>query len=77
MARNAKLIKGDRKYSVSRKSIKNALSESSTVTKKTSIKVGRDATTGQFITIKEAMRRPKTTVIETIKHTSKKSTRKK
>jgi len=30
-------------------------------------KRGRDAGTGQFITIKEAKRRPKTTVIETIK----------
>lgn len=30
-------------------------------------KRGRDAGTGQFITIKEANRRPKTTVIETIK----------
>jgi len=30
-------------------------------------KSGRDAGTGKFITIKEAERRPKTTVIETIK----------
>jgi len=30
-------------------------------------KRGRDAGTGQFITIKEAKRRPKTTVVETIK----------
>jgi hypothetical protein len=30
-------------------------------------KVGRDATTGRFISIKEAKRRPTKTVIETIK----------
>ncbi|SHH59990.1 hypothetical protein SAMN05444148_2418 [Winogradskyella jejuensis] len=30
-------------------------------------KRGRDAGTGRFVTIKEAKRRPKTTVIETIK----------
>lgn len=30
-------------------------------------KRGRDAKTGQFITIKDAKRRPSTTVIETIK----------
>lgn len=30
-------------------------------------KRGRDAKTGQFITIKEAEKRPSTTVIETIK----------
>jgi hypothetical protein len=30
-------------------------------------KIGRDAGNGQFITVKEAQRRPKTTVIETIK----------
>ena len=30
-------------------------------------KRGRDARTGKFITIKEARRRPNTTVIETIK----------
>lgn len=29
-------------------------------------KVGRDAETGQFIPIKEAEKRPKTTVIETV-----------
>ena len=32
-------------------------------------KRGRDSGTGKFITIKEAERRPKTTVIETIKVT--------
>ena len=30
-------------------------------------KIGRDAKTGRFIPIKEAERRPKTTVVETIK----------
>ena len=30
-------------------------------------KIGRDATTGRFIPVKEAERRPKTTVVETIK----------
>ena len=30
-------------------------------------KVGRDAKTGRFIPIKEAKRRPSTTVVETIK----------
>jgi hypothetical protein len=31
--------------------------------------IGRDAKTGQFITVKEAKRRPSTTVVETIKRT--------
>ena len=31
------------------------------------IKVGRDARDGRFIPVKEAQRRPSTTVIETIK----------
>ena len=31
------------------------------------MKIGRDAKTGQFITVKEAKRRPATTVVETIK----------
>jgi len=35
--------------------------------KSNSYKVGRDARTGQFITVKEAKRRPSTTVVETIK----------
>jgi hypothetical protein len=30
-------------------------------------KIGRDAGTGQFIPVKEAQRRPKTTTVETIK----------
>jgi hypothetical protein len=30
-------------------------------------KIGRDAKTGQFIPVKEAEKRPKTTVVETIK----------
>lgn len=30
-------------------------------------KVGRDAGTGKFIPVKEAERRPRTTVVETIK----------
>lgn len=30
-------------------------------------KIGRDAKTGRFIPVKEAQRRPKTTVVETIK----------
>lgn len=34
-------------------------------------KIGRDASTGQFIPIKEAERRPKTTVIETVKTPAK------
>jgi hypothetical protein len=31
------------------------------------IKIGRDAGSGKFIPVKEAIKRPKTTVIETIK----------
>ena len=34
---------------------------------KKSYKVGRDAKTGKFIPVKEARRRPNTTVVETIK----------
>jgi hypothetical protein len=30
-------------------------------------KIGRDAKTGQFIPVKEAIKRPSTTVVETIK----------
>ena len=30
-------------------------------------KIGRDARTGRFIPVREAQRRPKTTVVETIK----------
>ncbi len=40
--------------------------------KTTTIKIGRDAGNGQFITVKEAENRPKTTVIETIKLPKKK-----
>lgn len=36
-------------------------------------KVGRDARTGEFIPVKEAQRRPNTTVVETIKHTTPRS----
>jgi hypothetical protein len=35
-------------------------------------KIGRDAKTGEFIPVKEAQRRPTTTVIETIKTPPKK-----
>lgn len=31
-----------------------------------STKIGRDAKTGQFLTVKEAQRRPKTTTVETL-----------
>ena len=34
-------------------------------------KIGRDARTGQFIPVKVAIRRPSTTVVETIKKSSK------
>lgn len=35
------------------------------------IKRGRDAKTGQFIPIKESVRHPSTTVVETVKQTGK------
>ncbi|MFC1986173.1 hypothetical protein ACFLWC_04180 [Chloroflexota bacterium] len=35
--------------------------------KTTTTKIGRDAKTGQFIPVKEATKRPSTTVVETIK----------
>ncbi len=35
-------------------------------------KLGRDARTGTFIPVKEAKRRPGTTVVETVKTTRKK-----
>jgi hypothetical protein len=35
-------------------------------------KVGRDAKIGEFIPVKEAERRPKTTIVETIKPPAKK-----
>jgi len=34
-------------------------------------KIGRDAKSGEFIPLKEAERRPKTTVVETIKKSKK------
>ena len=34
-------------------------------------KIGRDARTGRFIPVKEATRRPSTTVVETIKKKGK------
>jgi len=34
--------------------------------------IGRDAKTGEFIRVKEAQRRPSTTVVETIKNPPKK-----
>ena len=37
-------------------------------TKQQNHKIGRDAKTGEFIAVKEAQRRPNTTVIETIRH---------
>jgi hypothetical protein len=41
-------------------------------TKKTdTYKIGRDAKSGEFIPVKEAERRPKTTVVETIKKSKK------
>ena len=39
--------------------------------KKQTIKIGRDAGTGEFISVEEAKRRPKTTIVETIKRTVK------
>lgn len=35
-------------------------------------KIGRDARTGEFIPVKEAIRRPSTTTVETIKSPPKK-----
>jgi len=35
-------------------------------------RIGRDARTGQFIPVKEAQRRPATTVVETIKSKKRK-----
>ena len=40
--------------------------------KVTTTKIGRDARTGQFIPVKEAQRRPSTTVVETLKKCPKK-----
>ena len=39
--------------------------------KSNTFKIGRDAKTGEFIPVKEAQRRPKTTVVETIKKPKK------
>lgn len=39
--------------------------------KSSTFKVGRDAVTGRFIKVKKAERRPKTTVVETIKKRKK------
>lgn len=36
------------------------------------IKIGRDAETGEFIPVKEAIKRPKTSTVETIKRPVKK-----
>lgn len=36
------------------------------------IKIGRDAETGRFISIKETQKRPKSTIVETIKKPIKK-----
>ena len=36
-----------------------------------SFKIGRSATTGKFMPVKEARKRPKTTVVETIKKKNK------
>jgi hypothetical protein len=35
------------------------------------IKIGRDAGTGKFIPVKKAQRRPRTTIVETIKKPKK------
>lgn len=40
--------------------------------KKNTHKIGRDARTGEFIPVKKARKRPKTTVVETIKNPPKK-----
>ena len=40
--------------------------------KDTTTEIGRDAKTGKFIPVKEAVRRPSTTVVETIKKVGKK-----
>jgi hypothetical protein len=41
--------------------------------KSVSHKIGRDARTGEFIPVKEAQRRPSTTVVETIKNPTPRS----
>lgn len=42
------------------------------MTKENTRKIGRDAGSGKFIPVKEAEKRPKTTVIETVKGPDKK-----
>jgi len=42
-----------------------------------SMKIGRDAGSGKFITVKDAQRRPTTTVVETIKRPSPSAPKKK
>jgi|GEM_PF-1911066 hypothetical protein len=37
-------------------------------------RIGRDAKTGEFITVAEANRRPATSIVETVRQTSPKST---
>ena len=37
------------------------------IAKKAARKIGRDAGTGQFVTVKNAKQHPKTTVVETIR----------
>ncbi len=44
-----------------------------TTSKKKPNQRGRDASTGKFIPISKAKKRPKTTVVETIKRTKKKT----
>lgn len=39
-------------------------------------KIGRDSGTGEFISVKEAKKHPKTTQVETIKRPSKKTSKK-
>jgi hypothetical protein len=39
-------------------------------------KVGRDSGSGEFISVAEATRRPRTTTVETVKVAKKKSTKK-
>ncbi len=36
----------------------------------TTVKIGRDAKTGQFIPVKKAIKNPNTTVVETIKRST-------
>ena len=70
MASKAKLVSSSRRGTFSRKEVRTAITEVS-VGKVVVVKVGRDASTGRFITIKEAKRRPKTTIVETIRQNKK------